>query len=39
LNAIMVYANYTQALIDLTVVAAITVVLFIAAAKVFRWRE
>jgi ABC-2 type transport system permease protein len=39
LNAIMVYANYTQVLIDLAVVAVITIILFIAAAKVFRWRE
>jgi ABC-2 type transport system permease protein len=39
LNAVMVFANYTQALIDLAVVAAITVVLFVAAAKVFKWRE
>lgn len=39
LNAIMVYANYTQALIDLAVVAIITVILFITAAKVFKWRE
>lgn len=39
LNAVMVYANYTQALIDLAVVAIITVVLFITAAKVFKWRE
>jgi hypothetical protein len=35
----MVYANYTQALIDLTVVAIVTVVLFIVAAIVFKWRE
>jgi ABC-2 type transport system permease protein len=39
LNAVMVYANYTQALMDLAVVAIITIVLFIAAAKVFKWRE
>jgi ABC-2 type transport system permease protein len=39
LNAVMVYANYTQALMDLAVVAIITVVLFITAAKVFKWRE
>jgi len=39
LNAVMVYANYTQASIDLSVVAVITIVLFTAAAKVFKWRE
>jgi len=39
LNAIMVYANYAQALIDIAVVAVITVVLFVAAAKLFKWRE
>jgi ABC-2 type transport system permease protein len=39
LNAVMVYANYTQAVIDLAVVAAITVIFFVAAAKVFKWRE
>jgi ABC-2 type transport system permease protein len=39
LNAVMVYANYTQVIIDLAVVAVITVVLFVAAAKVFKWRE
>jgi ABC-2 type transport system permease protein len=39
LNAVMVYANYTQALIDLAVVAVITVVFFVTAAKVFKWRE
>jgi len=39
LNAVMVYANYAQAVIDLAVVAAITAILFVAAAKVFKWRE
>jgi ABC-2 type transport system permease protein len=39
LNAVMVYANYTQALIDIAVVAVITAILFVAAAKVFKWRE
>jgi ABC-2 type transport system permease protein len=39
LNAVMVYANYAQALIDLAVIAVITVVLFVAAAKLFKWRE
>ncbi len=39
LNAVMVYANYAQALLDLTVVTIITILLFITAAKVFKWRE
>jgi ABC-2 type transport system permease protein len=39
LNAVMVYANYAQALIDIAVIAVITVVLFVAAAKLFKWRE
>lgn len=39
LNAVMVYANYAQAAIDLAVVTVITVILFVAAAKVFKWRE
>jgi len=34
-----VYANYAQALIDIAVVTVITVVLFVAAAKLFKWRE
>jgi ABC-2 type transport system permease protein len=39
LNAVMVYANYVQALLDIAVVTIITVILFIAAAKLFKWRE
>jgi ABC-2 type transport system permease protein len=39
LNATMVYANYTQALIDIAAVAAITGVVFVAATKLFKWRE
>jgi ABC-2 type transport system permease protein len=39
LNAVMVYANYVQALIDIAVVTLITVILFVAAAKLFKWRE
>ncbi|MBT0159088.1 ABC transporter permease [Candidatus Bathyarchaeota archaeon A05DMB-2] len=39
LNAVMVYANYAQALLDIAVVTVITIVLFVAAAKVFKWRE
>ena len=39
LNNVMVYANYTGALIDLAVVAAITVIIFALAVKLFKWRE
>jgi ABC-2 type transport system permease protein len=39
LNAVMVYANYAQALIDIAVVTVITVIVFVAAAKFFKWRE
>jgi ABC-2 type transport system permease protein len=39
LNAVMVYANYAQALVDIAVVTVITVIFFVAAAKVFKWRE
>ena len=39
LNAVMVYANYAQALLDIAVVTVITVILFVAAAKLFKWRE
>ncbi len=43
LNNVMVYApttgNYTGALIDIAVVAVITIVIFVAAAKLFKWRE
>jgi hypothetical protein len=35
----MVYGNYNQALIDIGVTAAIAVVVFVAAAKLFKWRE
>jgi ABC-2 type transport system permease protein len=39
LNAVMIYSNYAQATIDLIVVTIITVIVFIAAAKLFKWRE
>jgi ABC-2 type transport system permease protein len=39
LNGVMVYNNYAQAAIDLVVVAAITIVAFVAAARLFKWRE
>jgi ABC-2 type transport system permease protein len=39
LNGVMVYGNYVQAGVDLAVVLAIAIVLFVAAAKLFKWRE
>jgi ABC-2 type transport system permease protein len=39
LNNVMVYGNYNGALIDLAVVAVITVIIFLAAIKLFKWRE
>lgn len=39
LNAVMVYSNFIGALIDLVVVGLMTLVVFITAAKLFKWRE
>jgi ABC-2 type transport system permease protein len=39
LNGVMIYNNYAQAAIDMIIVTAITVVAFVAAAKLFKWRE
>ena len=39
LNGVMIYGNYAQATIDLVVVAVITIVVFVAAARLFKWRE
>jgi ABC-2 type transport system permease protein len=39
LNGVMIYSNYAQATIDLVVVAVITIVAFVAAARLFKWRE
>jgi ABC-2 type transport system permease protein len=39
LNGVMIYSNYAQAAIDLVVVAVITIVFFVAAARLFKWRE
>jgi ABC-2 type transport system permease protein len=39
LNAVMVYSNFAGALIDLAVVVVMTLVVFVAAAKLFKWRE
>ncbi len=39
LNNVMVYSNYAGAVIDVAIVGAITVVIFVAAVKLFKWRE
>ncbi len=39
LNNVMVYGNYTAALADIAVIAVVAIVIFVAAAKLFRWRE
>jgi ABC-2 type transport system permease protein len=39
LNNIMVYGNYTSALADIAVIAAVAIIIFVAASKLFRWRE
>ena len=39
LNNVMVYANHAGAVIDLAVVGVITVIIFAAAVKLFKWRE
>ena len=39
LNNIMVYGNYNGAIIDLAVVAVITIIIFLAAIRMFKWRE
>ncbi|NLE03819.1 MAG: ABC transporter permease, partial [Crenarchaeota archaeon] len=39
LNNVMVYGNISGAIIDIAVVAVISIIIFIAAAKLFKWRE
>jgi ABC-2 type transport system permease protein len=39
LNGVMIYSNYAQAAIDLVIVTAITIVFFVAAVRLFKWRE
>jgi ABC-2 type transport system permease protein len=39
LNSVMVYSNLVGAMIDLVVVGLMTLVVFVAAAKLFKWRE
>jgi ABC-2 type transport system permease protein len=39
LNGVMIYSNYAQAVTDLIVVTVITMVFFVAAVRLFKWRE
>ena len=39
LNNVMVYSNYLGAVIDLAVIGVITVIIFAAAVRLFKWRE
>ena len=39
LSAVMIYGNYVQATVDIAVLVVITAILFVAATKLFNWRE
>ena len=39
LSAVMIYDNYVQATIDIAVLTIITIIFFVAATKLFNWRE
>jgi ABC-2 type transport system permease protein len=39
LNNVMVFGNFTAALLDIAILGIITAVFFVAAAKLFKWRE
>jgi ABC-2 type transport system permease protein len=39
LSAVMIYDNYMQATVDIAVLVVITIILFVAATKLFNWRE
>jgi ABC-2 type transport system permease protein len=39
LNAVMIYSNYSGALIDMGVVAILSAIIFSLAVKLFKWRE
>jgi ABC-2 type transport system permease protein len=39
LNGVMIYSNYFQTTMDLIVVAILTTIVFVAAARLFKWRE
>jgi len=39
LNNVMVYGNISAALVDIAVTAVLAIIIFVAAAKLFKWRE
>jgi hypothetical protein len=39
LNNVMVYGNINGALVDIAVLGIITLVIFVLAVKLFKWRE
>jgi ABC-2 type transport system permease protein len=39
LSSVMIYGDYVRATLDLVVVAVITIIVFVAAARSFKWRE
>ncbi len=39
LNNVMVYGNIPRALVDMGIVVVITIVIFLAAVRLFKWRE
>ena len=39
LNNVMVYGNYSAGLVDIAVTAVLAIIIFVAAAKLFKWRE
>jgi ABC-type multidrug transport system permease subunit len=39
LNNVMVFGNIEAALVDIAVTAVLAIIIFVAAAKLFKWRE
>jgi ABC-type multidrug transport system permease subunit len=39
LNNVMVFGNIEAAIVDIAVTAVVAIVIFVAAAKLFKWRE
>jgi hypothetical protein len=39
LNNVMVFENYIGAVVDIAVIGVITVLIFVLAVKLFKWRE
>jgi len=39
LSAVMIYSNYVQATIDIAILTIITIIVFVAATRLFNWRE